>query len=677
MRQFELWLDESGDFENDAKKTARSDSPSLVGGLLIENHSFPSSYIQTILPEDGTYHSVEQHDQLDRFRLIEDRLFRGHENRIVIFSNEERIQILNNNLTYLNVITEGILQLIKMLKAWYGEVHLHVVIANRVNTTTGLNAAQSVVPTDEYIMRLRERLLINGLEEAITENEWELENQSARKDKRLMLSDIICNTIFTRKRSKKFNAQERAYIEEIYADSDKTWIFTVLESVMEKLFRHNLMENRIGEAVAEICLSGDTRMLERCFSTLAANYLACGIHDIRFHYQFIVAYIEYYINVVREFDLCIRLLNNLLQFYIPILSGADKRSSILAEHLELDIKFYLVTVYTHKGDIREANVLIAECESLVAALPASMDTIDYRLRFETRRIVNLINSFDYEEALACVDKQVERCREIKDLMSLIANEENTYYDEFAKALGTRVQIKMYLLRKNPELYASAAEDSDQAINAFTAEDDKRRQYSYRVQLETEHRDWDEALRYLRLSLGLPYDADVKMIWRAAVKEGSFAVSAYVRLMAEAPDMWTHAGEMYKAVTNSEYLSDLNSHVSHYHPMEIVLWKLGMYYAQHGQIKAALRYYDAASEICKSDTDMTLNIIGAGTEFERYGIAMKEQTEDAAAYGCRLQKRLADLRQSCNQDILDSVFGKVNWESKNPEYYYALGRRITY
>ena len=158
MKRFELWLDESGDFDNDIEKSGKGANPSLVGGLLLETGSFPETSIQFVLPEEGTYHSVNEKDQLQRFRKIEGKLFRNDANRIVVFSNQERIMILDNNLTYLNIISEGIFQLIKHLKALYGEVYLKVIIANRVNTTTGLNYAQSIVPQNEYEKRLKEKL---------------------------------------------------------------------------------------------------------------------------------------------------------------------------------------------------------------------------------------------------------------------------------------------------------------------------------------------------------------------------------------------------------------------------------------------------------------------------------------------------------------------------------------
>lgn len=676
MRKFELWLDESGDFNNDAKKAGNGANPSLVGGLLIEHNTFPESYINAILPEAGTYHSVNENDQLDRFKMIDERLCKNEVNRIVVFSNQECIMILDNNLTYLNIISEGILQLIKHLKAQYGEIFLRVIIANRVNTTTGLNPAQSVVQSDEYVKRLKEKLLVASLENSISDREWALQTSSARKDKRLMLADIICNTFFTRYRRKKFNVAERSYIESIYSDERKTLIFTVFESVLEKNFRNNLIDNRIGEAVSNICLSNNEAALERCFGLLKLNFASCGAHDIVFQYRFVESYIEYYINVVRDFDLCINFLKNLLKYYIPLLKEYDKTGS-LASKLSLDIKFYMLTVYTHLGNIGVSDQLIDECEKLIKGLPVSLDTINYRIKFETRKIINLINAFDFEEALICVDLQIEKCVEIKDLIGLVSND-RSYYDELAKALGTRVQIKSFLLRFNSALYESAKEDSDQAIEEFVSASDKRRQFLYRVQLESEHKDFDAALNYLKKSVDVSTEADEKALWTIVEQESVFVINAYVRLMAESSScQWNKSENMFNAFSNSGYFLNMDSSARLFHPAEIILWKYGYYCAQNGMVNAAIKYYDKASKICFASANLVLNIIGIGIELEEHGIILKERKKDVTTHNRQLVKKWAKVQSADNKGILEKLFGKVDFQNSDAGYYMNLGRKVTY
>lgn len=678
MKKFELWLDESGDFDNDAQKIGNGAKPSLVGGLLIENNTFPDSYIDAVIPESRTYHSVNEKDQLDRFRRIEEKLYKNPSNRIVVFSNQECIMILDNHLTYLNIICVGILQLMKRLKVQYGEIFLRVIIANRVDTTTGLNPSQSVVPSGEYEKRLKEKLLVASLEHTISDKEWTLETASARKDKRLMLADIICNTYFTRYRRKKFSAAEQAYIESIYSDEKKTLVFTVFESVLEKNFKNNLLEERIGEAVSGICLSNDKATLERCFGLLKLKFSTCGIHDIVFQYKFVEAYIEYYINVVRDFDLCINFLMNLLDYYIPLLKVHDSNGrGDLAGKLSLDIKFYMLTVYTHLGNIRMADKIEAECEEEIRKLPRSLETVSYIIKFETRKIVNLMNAFEFETALKYADALVEKCKEVKELLDLLSDEKVSYDEELARALGTRLQIRTFLLRDKISNYNECVRDSETAINEFVNDNDKRRQYLYRVQLETEHKDYDEALRYLKKAMALNEDASMKALWNAVVQNSLFAVSAYIRLMSEGSAEWNTSAEMYKMLSACEYLQQLDGQTGQFHPLEIILWKLAWYYAQNGMANAAIKYYEKAVDVCFAYENITLNMIGLGIGFEEQALLLGQQKKEAVVHSRFLQKKWNKVRNADDKNIVERVFGHVDFQNGTPEYYMKLGRKITY
>ena len=678
MKNYELWLDESGDFNNDQNKTRSDANPSLIGGLLIENRTFPDSYVNSILPEEGTYHSVNENDQLVRFRQIEEKIFKNAFNRFVVFSNQERIMILDNNLTYLNIISEGILQLIKHLKAQYGEIYLRVIIANRVDTTTGQRPENSVVSSNEYIKRLKEKLLVGGFDNSISNKEWELQTASARKDKRLMLADIVCNTFFTRYRERKFDSDERNYIEGIYNDSQKTIVFTVFESLLEKEFNNNILENRIGEAVSIICVTDDKELLEKGFRILREKIRSCGFHDVRFQYKFIEAYIEYYINVVRDFDICELFLCNLLKYYIPLLEEYDSSSSnVLSKYLTLDIKFYLLTVYTHMGNIEKSKHIEKECEMEIGNLPASIDSLNYQIKFKERKVNSLINEFDFDDALSSVDILVENCREIKDMLSLVSDDDRIYYDELAKALGTRVQIKTFMLRSDDSIYGSAITDSEEAIKNFIRDEDKKRQYLYRVQLETEHKAYDNALEYLIRSLDYRGN-DFKKMWSIAVQTSIFSVSAYIRLMAEgAAYGWTKSNDMFDGMSNDMFLENLSEKDKLFHPAEIIFWKYAKFCSCNGMINAAQKYYERSLDVCFADNNVTLNVIGIGIECEYHSFLITNKKNDATSHIRAFRKKWERTRQIDKTNITEKVFGVIDFQSKDPELFLKLGKKVTY
>lgn len=679
MKKFELWLDESGDFNNDLRKVNVGANPSLIGGLLIESNTFPDSFVNSVLPEAGAYHSVDENDQLDRFKLINEKLYKNMNNRIVVFSNQECIMILDNNLTYLNIISEGIIQLIKHLKAQHGNIFLKVLIANRVDTTTGLRPENSVVALDEYLKRLKEKILVSGLSAAISDKEWDLQTASARKDKRLMLADIICNTFFTRYKKAKFDDKERSYIEEIYNNKNKTVIFTVFESLLEKKFKNQLIENRIGEAVASVCISNDEELLKRCFLLLKENFNSRGIHDITFQYKFIGAYIEYYINVVRDFDLCLVLLNNLLSYYIPILREYDLAySEKYSKKLTLDIKFYMLTVYTHLGDIVRTRIIENECDRDMRELPLSLETINYSIKYGVRKVNGLINTFDYSSALAKADEQVDKCREVKELLGLVTDAKRTYYEELGKALGTRLQIKTFMLRFDKALYESAVADSKEAVENFPSFEDQKRQYLYRTQLETEFGKYDEALTFLRLAIGVKEDAAIKDIWKEAERQSPFAVSSYIRIMSEGTmNNWDCAEEMFVPINQENYIDQLYGKDRFFHPDEIILWKYASYCSANGMISAAIKNYERAVAVCFSSDDLTLNVIGMAIEFEYHACLLNNKRSESVSHLKSMQKKWNRIKNIDVQNMLKKVFDDIDFQSRETEYFVNASRKVTF
>lgn len=725
MKIFNLWLDESGDFKNDDKKK-KNELPSLVGGILTEGGSFSDQAVQSILPEEGTYHSVERNDQLDRFRRIREKLFVNRNNRFVVFNNQECVMIVDNNLTYLNIIAEGILQLIKDLKTRYGNIRLNILIANRVDTTANRPYSDSVVPVGEYEKRLYEKLIIGGLESAIEREEWSLQTASARKDKRLMLADIVCNTFFTRNRTKKFSDEEREYIRAIYEDSDHTIVFTVFESWMEKQFRERLLNDHVGEAVANICLSRDSAVLDRCFSLLDQRMRETGGFDHTLHYRFVSAYIEYYMNGARDFNTCIRFLNNLILYYIPLIKNTPGREAEeRADRLELDLKFYLMTVYTHVGNVEKADALEMECRKMIETLPASPESVSYKIRFENRCVVNQINAFAFSEALKGINTVVSNCKEIEDLLSFVYPDREIIYEETGKALGTRTQIRTFLIR-NPdengemsrdgcrssfdvEMYRKACEDSDLAIRKFTSPADISRQYLYRVQLETEGGRFDRALDYLKRSVGFsqmdetagedvhegpgetPEKKQLKRLWEMVEKSSMFSVSAYVRLMAEgALRGWEKAEIMYELFSRSRFMEVLSGAEQFYHPAELIFWKLGTYQAVKGMTAAAMTNLTKAIDVCFSVRDISMNVIGIAIMLEKYAWICRagnqkggnrnksgRGTGNPMAERKKLESRLKEVKADDVKGVLGNIWKEIDVRRADPEYYWSLSRRVTY
>ena len=155
------------------------------------------------------------------------------------------------------------------------------------------------------------------------------------------------------------------------------------------------------------------------------------------------------------------------------------------------------------------------------------------------------------------------------------------------------------------------------------------------------------------------------------------LSAYIRLMSEGAVKWSTTEEMYRVLSESGYLQRLEEKAGRFHPWEIMLWKLGSYCGQNGMINAAVKYYEKAVEVCFADENRTLHIIGLGIGFEERALLLGLSRKEAVSRGRFLQKKWNQVKASDAGNILQRVFGEVDFQNGSYEYYRKLGRKITY
>lgn len=150
-------FDESGSFSED-NLLLDNRMPSHVAGILYDSAN-PIDPIIGCAPEVG-FHSTEQEDAnilYEKFMEIAEKNI-----RFIIFQNKERLLLVDDKITYLNVLTEGIVQLLKRLKNIYGEFKLTILIAKRTDNPQikedtekyGSNGYITLIKKNEYVKRL-------------------------------------------------------------------------------------------------------------------------------------------------------------------------------------------------------------------------------------------------------------------------------------------------------------------------------------------------------------------------------------------------------------------------------------------------------------------------------------------------------------------------------------------
>src|SRR5699024_10870690 len=259
--ELELWLDESGDFEGDHNEHK---NPSLVGGVLVKQGQITEEIAQQIIGKDYVHYNEEEGSE--NMKLLEK--IKEMNGEFVIFENKERVKIIDGDTTYLNVLAEGIIQLLLRLSAIYGDFKLTVLIATRKNMSKG----RGIIDEQEYENRLRERIIVGLARNFLTrKNNWDYEIQfgDARYLSRLMLADGICNTYLTRTAPVKFTKPQRDRIKQLY---DEQFVFSFFEHSTKAEMERLLAEGDVSEVIFESYLESNKDIKDH-YLTLALDQL--------------------------------------------------------------------------------------------------------------------------------------------------------------------------------------------------------------------------------------------------------------------------------------------------------------------------------------------------------------------------------------------------------------------
>ena len=114
---------------------------------------------------------------------------------LVIFSNNELLDFKDDKLLYLNIMAEGIVNLLEKLSSEKADaVELNVIAA--VRRDLSIDDDKTIIEIEEYSTRIKERIYMKIAEKNIflSKNcKVNFSLSSARNNPKLMLSDIVCN----------------------------------------------------------------------------------------------------------------------------------------------------------------------------------------------------------------------------------------------------------------------------------------------------------------------------------------------------------------------------------------------------------------------------------------------------------------------------------------------------
>ena len=662
MRSFELYLDESGKFINEDKAI----TPSLIGGLLVRKDDLSLKKADDIMKEaiknvPGNYvhiNDISKKDLKLSGKVAVDIMqkIKNIPAYVVIFSNKELLDFKDDKLLYLNIMAEGIINLLEKLSLEKSDaIELNVVAA--VRRDLKINDNRTIIEIDEYSTRIKERIYMKMAEKNLflSKNcKVNFKLSSARTNPKLMLADVVCNSKLTLN-SSKFNDEQKQILNNIF-DSSK-YVFSVFKPDIQKKISEYLMQNNIVDAIFLLSEENDAKLSKELSTLVVNNINTMPISNLRIQLELLSLKIRSLIDVQRNLLLCEKFLVKLQNEII----GKIKVKDFIINKLKIDISLYLLTIYTHQGDNENSKKQIEISKKELKEINGSWDFLDYYYILKIREAVFYNTCFNNAKSIEILTEVIDKFIKLLKTMNEVEEFSNIKSDMVAKAVGTRLQAYTNLITPNTqealkqEYYQKGIKDSDFAISQFVSEIDKRRQYQYRAMLEISMDNFSEAVKYLMKVVGLTeinFDKFLENVNNISDFSKNFVMMNYFIIMSHALNNKNKqlGDEMYVAYKNNKAIYDEysleekessalyenNNKDIYMHPFEIIYWNIGKYIKETDK-EMAEKYFDKALEICDKMNEQTIDVLAIAIEADKLIIA--KNTDEVRK---KLLKRYNDI-----------------------------------
>ena len=691
--EFELFLDESGNF-NDI--TGGDHRLSLVGGLMTRTGAVNEKKAKEVLmaaceaagiawPKDNVIHANKlPKDKFPTFALsVFDQLSR-EETYFIIFENSERILIVDPDITYLNMLSEGITQLFSTLNAKYNRtIKLSVNAARRMIKDKNYQGSMKEIKSEEYTTRLMERMHWSWVRRGVISGSqsWVIKNLnigSALRDYPLMLADVICHAWFTRNTKFKQENQKEHLLKLM---EENGYTYGVIEHGSVNAIERLVAEGALGEAFFEACsymaeqiqttAAYDQSKLIKTVDSLIASLVKLPAGSRDFHLSVIRGRVNYIItegNYSRALLLLELIQQQLIDQLDQELPETEKNSINL---MTLETVSAALAIANHRGNIGKAQKYINQVKKIIPKMARRWENFQYIMEFLFLETVHKHNCYDFDQAINLMDTLEDFYNNTIELYPAALPgvfTEPIKSDIRGKILGNRLQALMFKGRSDYSCYELARRDSDAALVEFENFSDKSRHFIYRCHIETDAGDIQAALKYLAYGLNngreeLELPGIAKLLADDSNNDFKYCLMQYSRIMAAAV-----------LTGNKSLANEMEEHWSKYkldghpvlasefqeHPREIICWKKGTYYLCSGSIKAGLEWHRKAQDICfRDEENITLLTIGMGM--------LAEQAAILATAGSKYKKEYKNAIKSITKTCA-TVFHQPDLPQSFVEYF---------
>lgn len=579
-KTYYLYLDESGDFDADLRKNFRNEC--LVGGILYEaGNSMSEEKAKNIIvrawlqenPEDQriknqdallkkSRHATELEAEKKAALTANVISETSKSAQIIVFENYEKTKIGDSVKTYINILVDGVVQLLKRLSVEDEKVTLNVVAGFKKDTRQEISNSmfEGYIDKQECLDMFNERFALMRAKNSglLRTPRYSFNYADDKRTCQLILCDYICNFRFTRNKPiySELFTKGTTYGEYIGSFYEEDNIFSIKGGTEDEKVENYLIEGGYSLALFDICagvISGKKRC-ERVFGKVAE--LPGPERDNVFD-----SLKNYIHNIVSN--------PYKLSQAEGVVSGAEKviawfeEKEIRLPKFKLDILLYKLTVQNHSGSLGQMEQLFPECEKALREEIIRSENLEYYFIFYNRYAVYCMDIFDFEKAGEILDKVAGVFTDYKVVLSSLPfmemDDESIISDQYARLMGTKAQYQLRMLqqKRNGITYEDVVNTLDESVRNFRWESDCARQYQVRADLEALCGNYFSAEEYLYRGCDVKH---WKEFFQAENIKKTFSLlhlSVFVRFLSRYEDHREELTEIVKAFKANRKILEKN------------------------------------------------------------------------------------------------------------------------
>lgn len=551
MKTYNLFLDESGQFIENVNETGL---PAIVAGYMVEGEKEDyEEWAKTLFKKTKSLRGYNfEHIDIEHFHAVEDdskemldfitqlvKKMGNQKVKLVCFENSKRRQIVNSDITYLNVFADG---LVKLMYSLYlnninERIQMNVTYAVRTRNDDTNSEYKTIFDETEYTERLKERVIFHLgrlFRESGNNLNFKLVAKDARKNVPLKLADAVCAAF-----RGKVNTLSETQKDIIYAVPH--YKFTVLESAGWQLIKMYIDDNNVADAFYTWCSYTEDKDLGRHkteFLNLLINKLnSMSLSASRAQFQVLSKIVGALVDS-RAITFANKIMTPILNELFPLLESAGFDIA----RPKFDILFYRLTTATHEGDTAAEEEIITQCKQLQKKIKWTYEDLNYIINYKIRKIEHLKNIFDFQNAENELNDLVHTMNQAKESLSLIDEYNKEEYQDIksvtlGKIYGSLVGTQSYTVPASATDAIAIRDISNKAIDNFVEEVDILRQYQMRAQAEYSLGNCQEALCWLKKSVKLDgndgLDGIDKLLELLVKQNNAFGLMHYGKIMEKA------------------------------------------------------------------------------------------------------------------------------------------------